>query len=95
MKYTVSIDVPSIDEGLALYCETFGFAKSKRPVEGYVILKCGEVEIGLLEKPAGTRPAEGSNGACHNERHWTPVYVDFSVVDFCSLICRIRRRCKM
>ncbi|MGI9205300.1 MAG: VOC family protein [Woeseiaceae bacterium] len=82
MKYTVSIDVPSIDEGLTFYSAAFGFAETARPVDGYAILKCGDAEIGLLEKPAGTKPAQGSDDVRRYVRHWTPVHVDFSVAEF-------------
>lgn len=82
MKYSVSIDVPSLDEGLRFYSEAFGFVETARPVEGYAVLQCGDAEIGLLAKPAGTKPAEGANDVRRYERHWTPVHVDFSVEDF-------------
>jgi len=53
-----------------------------RPVATYVILKCGSSQIGLIEKPAGTKPAKGSNDVRRYERHWTPVHIDFHVDDF-------------
>lgn len=82
MKYTVSIDVPSIEQGLDFYRAAFGFAEISRPVEGYAVLGCGEAEIGLLEKPPGSRPAPGSDDVRRYTRHWTPVHMDFSVDDF-------------
>ena len=45
MKYSVSIDVPTLDEGLRFYGEAFGFVESARPIEGYAVLKCGDAEI--------------------------------------------------
>jgi len=82
MKYSVSIDVPNIDEGIRCYCDAFGFVETARPVESYAVLKCGDCEIGLLEKAAGTNPAEGSEDIRRYERHWTPVHVDFHVEEF-------------
>ena len=82
MKYSVSIDVPALDDGLNFYGEAFGFVESARPVEGYAVLKCGDTEIGLIEKAAGTHPAEGSSDIRCYERHWTPVHIDFYVEDF-------------
>lgn len=82
MKVTVSIDVPSIEAGLAFFGAVFGFAETARPHPGYVVLSAGESTIGLLAKPAGSRPAKGSDDVRRYERHWTPVHVDFRVADF-------------
>ena len=82
MKYSVSIDVPALDQGLAFYGSAFGFVETARPVPGYAVLKCDDAEIGLLEKPAGTCPAEGSGDVRRYDRHWTPVHIDFYVDDF-------------
>ncbi len=59
-----------------------GLLEVARPVETYVILKCGSSQIGLIEKRAGTKPAEGSDDVRRCERHWTPVHIDFHVDDF-------------
>jgi predicted enzyme related to lactoylglutathione lyase len=82
VTYSVSIDVPNLDEGMRFYGSVFGFIEAASPVEGYVVLKNGDSTIGLLEKAAGSKPAEGSNEVRHYERHWTPVHVDFRVEDF-------------
>lgn len=82
MKITASIDVPSIEEGLAFFGEVFGFVETARPHPGYAVLSCGDATIGLLAKPPGTRPAKGSDDVRKYERHWTPVHLDFRVDDF-------------
>ena len=82
MKLSVSIDVPSLDDGLRFYGEAFGFVESARPVAGYAVLKCGDAQIGLIEKAAGTHPADGSGDIRRYERHWTPVHIDFYVENF-------------
>lgn len=82
MKITVSIDVPSIEEGLKFFGEVFGFTETSRPHPGYAVLASGESTIGLLAKPAGTSPAKGSDDVRRYERHWTPVHIDFRVADF-------------
>ena len=88
MKYSVSIDVPILDDGLRFYGEVFDFVESARPVEGYAVLTCGDVEIGLIEKAAGTRPARVSSDLRRYKRHWTPVHIDFYVEDFESALAR-------
>jgi predicted enzyme related to lactoylglutathione lyase len=82
MKVTVSIDVPSIDEGAKFFGDVFGFAEVSRPHPGYALLASGDATIGLLAKPAGSTPAPGSAEVRRYERHWTPVHVDFRVNDF-------------
>ena len=82
MKISVSIDVPTIDEGLKFFGDAFGFVETARPHPGYAVLTAGETRIGLLAKPAGSSPAKGSTDVRKYERHWTPVHVDFRVKDF-------------
>ncbi|HEX2590196.1 MAG TPA: VOC family protein [Rhizomicrobium sp.] len=82
MQVTVSIDVPTIDEGIKFFGAVFGFTETARPHPGYAMLKQGDATIGLLAKPAGSSPAKGSNDVRRYERHWTPVHVDFRVDDF-------------
>jgi catechol 2,3-dioxygenase-like lactoylglutathione lyase family enzyme len=82
MIYTVTIDVPQLDEGLRFYGDALGLVEVARPVATYVILKCGSSQIGLIEKRAGTKPAKGSDDVRRYERHWTPVHIDFHVDDF-------------
>ncbi|WP_462117126.1 VOC family protein [Methylorubrum extorquens] len=82
MKVTVSIDVPSIEEGLKFFGDVFGFVETARPHPGYATLASGDATIGLLAKPAGSSPAPESNDLRRYERHWTPVHVDFRVDDF-------------
>lgn len=88
MKVTVSIDVPSIDAGTKFFNEAFGFVETARPHPGYAVMSCGEATIGLLAKPAGSKPAAGSDDLRHYERHWTPVHVDFRVEDFDAALDR-------
>ena len=82
MKYSVSIDVPLIDEGLRFYRDALGFFEIARPVATYAVLQCGDSQIGLIEKPAGSKPAPECGDVRRHERQWTPVHIDFHVEDF-------------
>src|SRR5882672_2262045 len=82
MNYSVSIDVPHLDEGLRFYRDALGLVEVARPVATYVILKCGSSQIGLIEKRAGTKPAKGSDDVRRYERHWKPVQNHFQVRGF-------------
>jgi catechol 2,3-dioxygenase-like lactoylglutathione lyase family enzyme len=88
MQYSVSIDVPQIDEGLRFYRDALGLSEIARPVATYVILKCGDSRIGIIEKPAGSKPAPGADGVRRYQRHWTPVHIDFHVDDFDAFLER-------
>lgn len=88
MKYSVSIDVPRLEEGLRFYRDALGFSEIVRPVATYVILKCGNSQIGLIEKSPGSKPAKGSDDVRRYERHWTPVHIDFHVEDFEAFLAK-------
>ena len=88
MRYSVSIDVPNIDEGLKFYRDGLGLVEVARPIPIYVVLKCGEARIGLMEKPAGSKPAPGSDDVRRYARHWTPVHIDFDVEDFEAFLAK-------
>lgn len=82
MHYSVSIDVPQLDEGLRFYRDALGLREVARPIATYVILKCGDSQIGIMEKPAGSKPAPGADDVRRYQRHWTAVHIDFHVEDF-------------
>lgn len=82
MNIYVSLDVPTLDEGLKFFGEAFGFVESARPHPGYAILKNGDSRIGLLAKTAGSAPAPDCGDVRRYGRHWTPVHIDFHVEDF-------------
>ena len=89
MKYSVTIDVPQLEEGLRFYRDALGLTEVARPIPSSAILKCGSGQIGLIEKAAGTTPAKGSGDVRRYERHWTPVHIDFQFDDFKSALARV------
>ena len=78
---SVSIDVPSLADGVAFYCAAFGFSKKSEPVPGVAVLQGLNIELCLLEKPAGSKPSPETSDRRRFERHWTPVHLDFHVAD--------------
>jgi predicted enzyme related to lactoylglutathione lyase len=78
---SLSIDVPSLAEGVAFYCAAFGFSKKSEPLPGLAVLQGLNVELCLLEKPAGSKPSPSTEDRRRFERHWTPVHLDFHVDD--------------
>jgi|SRR5215831_19818045 len=77
----ISIDVPNLADGIRFYSEAFGFKKKSEPVPGVVVLRAGELEMCLLEKPAGSSPSPNTREKRRYERHWTPVHIDLHVDD--------------
>ena len=88
MNYSVTIDVPNLEEGLTFYRGALGLVEVARPIPTYAILACGDARIGLIEKAAGTKPAKGSEDVRRYERHWTPVHIDFNVNDFAGVLAK-------
>jgi predicted enzyme related to lactoylglutathione lyase len=82
VNVSVSIDVPTLADGIRFYGGVFGFTESSRPHEGYAVLMAGSARIGLLAKQAGTFPAKDCTDVRRYDRHWTPVHIDFNVSDF-------------
>ena len=89
MHFSVTIDVPRIEDGLRFYRDALGLAEVARPIPTYVILDCGGSHVGLMEKAAGTVPAKGSGDVRRYERHWTPVHIDFHVEDFGIALAKV------
>jgi catechol 2,3-dioxygenase-like lactoylglutathione lyase family enzyme len=90
MRLGVSIDVPSIEEGIAFYGRAFGFKETSRPIEGVANIRAGDAQICLLAKAAGSSPAPGTADVRRYERHWTPVHIDVHVEDFDAALERAK-----
>jgi catechol 2,3-dioxygenase-like lactoylglutathione lyase family enzyme len=86
---SVSIDVPSLAEGVAFYCGAFGFSKKSESVPGVAVLHGLNVELCLLEKPAGSTPSPDTADRRKFERHWTPEHLDFHVDDLHATLARV------
>jgi len=86
---SVSIDVPSLAEGVAFYCAAFGYSKKSEPVPGVAVLHGLNIELCLLEKAAGSNPSPGTNDRRSYDRHWTPVHLDFHVDDLHVALQRV------
>jgi predicted enzyme related to lactoylglutathione lyase len=82
ISVSVSIDVPSLADGVRFYSEAFGFTKVAEPIPGLAVLRAGDSEICILEKAAGSAPSLRTEDKRRYERHWTPVHMDLHVDDF-------------
>lgn len=84
-----SIDVPSLEQGLAFYRAAFGFTEKARPVPGVAVLQGLNVELCLLEKAPGSAPSANTSDRRRYERHWSPVHLDFHVDDLQAALRRV------
>jgi len=89
ISVSVSIDVPSLAEGIAFYCAAFGFSKKAEPVPGVAVLEGLNVELVLLEKPAGSQPSPRTKDRRTYERHWSPVHLDLHVDDLHAVLEKV------
>jgi predicted enzyme related to lactoylglutathione lyase len=88
LSLSVSIDVPSLADGIRFYSEAFGFAKVSEPIPGIVVIRNGDAEVLLLEKAAGSKPSLNTRDTRRYERHWTPVHLDIHVDDFKAALAK-------
>ena len=86
---SVSIDVPNLAEGIAFYSAAFGFTKKAQPLPTVAVLHGLNMELCLLEKPAGSKPAPETADQRKFERHWTPVHLDFHVDNLRAALERV------
>jgi catechol 2,3-dioxygenase-like lactoylglutathione lyase family enzyme len=82
ISISVSIDVPSLEEGIRFYGEAFGFEKVSEPYPGVAVIRAEGAQLLLLAKRVGTTPCPGPGATRHYGRHWTPVHIDFHVDEF-------------
>jgi predicted enzyme related to lactoylglutathione lyase len=82
ISVSISVDVPSLEEGLRFYAEAFGFIKSAEPFPGVAVLRAGDAELLRLAKVSGSSPNPHTDEKRHYDRHWTPVHIDFHFDDF-------------
>lgn len=86
----VSIDVPSLDDGLRFYCSVFGFIEMSRPFPTMAVLDANNVTVCMHEKAAGTKSSTGGADVRRYERHWTPVHLDLHVSDIHAALAKLR-----
>jgi predicted enzyme related to lactoylglutathione lyase len=86
----VSIDVPSLEQGLRFYGEVFGFVETARPFASMAIVDANNVTVCMHEKAVGTKSSQAGTATRHYDRHWTPVHLDIHVVDFDAVLEKVK-----
>ena len=85
-----NIDVDDLARGVEFYCAALGLRVGRRLYIGAVELIGSSAPIYLLEKPAGSVAASGTEQRRDYRRHWTPVHVEFVVEDIGAAVARAR-----
>jgi predicted enzyme related to lactoylglutathione lyase len=84
----VIIDVPDLKSATAFYTQAFDLTVGRGLGEGSVELLGAGPSIFLLAKPEGSKATATSDDRRRYQRHWTPVHLDFVVVDLDAAIVR-------
>lgn len=75
-----NVDVDDLTRGVAFYCDAVGLRVGRRlDAIGAVELLGATSPIYVLERPAGSAAAPGSDARRDYRRHWTPVHLEFVV----------------
>jgi len=88
MHLLLNIDVPDLASAQSFYCAAFGLAPARRLGSEVLELAGGSVAIYLLQKPAGSRPAQQAASARSYARHWCPLHFDVVVADIEAAVAR-------
>ncbi len=83
----INIDVDDLQKGERFYREGLGLRVGRR-FDGWTELVGGPAPIYLLPKPAGSDVSPASDEKRDYRRHWTPVHLDFVVVDIDEAVQR-------
>jgi predicted enzyme related to lactoylglutathione lyase len=83
------IEVASLEDGIAFYCDGLGLALKRRLSPNWVELQGANLPIFLL----GSRAPVAELGTARHKRdfarHWTPVHLDFIVPDLDAAVARL------
>src|SRR5690349_9536858 len=85
----VCIDVADLDRAVGFYRDVFGLTPGRRLGTDWVEMLGAVAPIDLLATPDGTQPLPNEPTVRREfVRHWTPVHVDFVVLDLDATVKR-------
>jgi hypothetical protein len=68
ISVSVSVDVPSLEEGIRFYGEAFGFEKVSEPYPGVAVIRADGAQLLLLAKASGTTPCPALRATRYYDR---------------------------
>ena len=84
----VNIDVDDLERGIAFYVRGLGLKPGRRLGPQACEILGASSPIYLLENRGGTRPFAEAAAPRDYARHWTPVHLDFAVLDLQAAVDR-------
>ena len=84
----VNIDVDDLERGIAFYVRGLGLKPGRRLGPQACEIIGASSPIYLLENRGGTRPFADATSRRDYGRHWTPVHLDFAVLDLQAAVDR-------
>lgn len=84
----ICIDVDQLERGLAFYTAAFDLTVGRRVDPHWAELLGASSAIDLLAVASGSKPLPNSSFERHFDRHWTPVHLDFVVLDVDASVAR-------
>ncbi len=89
MDIRICIDVDDMERAIAFYTHGLGLGLGRRLGNDWAELLGGTSPVDLLLNASGTAPLGESNPQRRSyARHWTPVHLDFVVVDIDAAAAR-------
>jgi catechol 2,3-dioxygenase-like lactoylglutathione lyase family enzyme len=85
MDVVINLDVDDLEKAVRFYADAFGLRPARR--SGAFVERLGNsVPICLLAKAAATPAADTTSQPRNYERHWTPVHLDFVIVEIAPAV---------
>jgi predicted enzyme related to lactoylglutathione lyase len=89
LQLVVNIDVDDLEKAIEFYAAALGLRPGRRLFEGSVAEMLGATStIHLLSKPSGSAAVSTKVLSRAYTRHWTPVHLDFPVLDIVAAVER-------
>jgi lactoylglutathione lyase len=88
LQLLANIDVDDLERAEAFYVEALQLTVGRRFGSGAVELLGASSPIYLLKKAAGSAAGDATAQTRDYRRHWTPVHLDFVVVDLAAALTR-------
>jgi predicted enzyme related to lactoylglutathione lyase len=88
MDLLVNIDVDDLSKAIAFYQEAAGLRLGRRIGLLGVEMLGASSAVYLLAKPDGSRPSTSTDEVRRYRRHWTPVHLDFVVLELEAAVSR-------
>jgi predicted enzyme related to lactoylglutathione lyase len=89
VQILVNIDVADLERAIDFYTRAIGLRLERRLFDGSAAEMSGASStIYLLAKPVGSAPSPATSAFREYGRHWTPVHLDFEVVDVAAAVER-------